>query len=236
MQPTIDHIPVWNPRAGQRPVLGPTPCIHPTATVQNSRIGAWTEIGAYATVLDATIGDYTYVAGCHSHIWHAAIGKFTSIASAVRINPPNHPMQRVTQHHCTYRRRQYGFDTQDDAELFAWRREQHVTIGHDVWLGHGAVILPGVSVGTGAVVAAGAVISKSVDPYDVVAGVPARKLYRRFSDDIVAALQAIAWWDWDRETLCDRFNDLMDIERFVSLYAHTAAETQPAEKTVANSA
>jgi phosphonate metabolism protein (transferase hexapeptide repeat family) len=217
LQP-IDHIPAWSPDSGQRPRLGPAPWIHPTATVQDSLIGSWTEIGAYTTVLEATIDDYSYVAGNHGQIWHATIGKFTSIAAAVRINPPNHPMHRVTQHHCTYRRRQYGFDERDDASVFAWRREQTVDIGHDVWIGHGAVILPGVHIGTGAVIGAGAVVSRSVAPYAVVAGVPARQLRRRFDDGIVDALLAIAWWDWDRETLCRRFNDLMDVEGFVGRY------------------
>ncbi len=222
MLQSVDHMPDWNPRAGQRPVLGKTPCIHPTATVRDSRLGAWTEIGAHTTVLESNIGDYSYIDGCHSQVWCAAIGKFTSIAALVRINPPNHPMQRVTQHHCTYRRRQYGFDTSDDETLFAWRRSRKVTIGHDVWIGHGAVILPGVTVGTGAVVGAGAVVSKPVAAYDIVAGVPARRLRPRFAPHVVAALLAIAWWDWDRETLQRRFKDLMDIERFVARYAPAA--------------
>jgi phosphonate metabolism protein (transferase hexapeptide repeat family) len=222
MPPTVDHTPDWNPLTGQLPVLGEVPCIHPTATVRDSRLGAWTEIGAYTTVLEAEIGDYSYIDGCHSQVWCAAIGKFTSIAAAVRINPPNHPMQRVTQHHCTYRRRQYGFDCADDAALFAWRRSRKVTIGHDVWIGHGAVVLPGVTVGSGAVVGAGAVVSKTVAPYDIVAGVPARRLGARFAPPIVEALLAIAWWDWARETLCRRFKDLLDIEQFVARYADIA--------------
>jgi phosphonate metabolism protein (transferase hexapeptide repeat family) len=219
MPQCVDHTPNWNPLAGQRPALGETPSIHPTATVRQSRIGAWTEIGAYTTVLDSEIGDYSYLAGCHSQVWCTAIGKFTSIAAAVRLNPPNHPMQRVTQHHCTYRRCQYGFDTSDDEALFAWRRSQKVAIGHDVWIGHSAVILPGVTVGTGAVVGAGAVVSKPVAPYDIVAGVPARRLRSRFAPHVIEALLDIAWWDWDRETLFRRFKDLMDIELFVARYA-----------------
>jgi phosphonate metabolism protein (transferase hexapeptide repeat family) len=221
LQP-VEHRPTWNPRAGQRPELGPSPCIHPTAIVRESRVGAWTEIGAFTTLLESTLDDYSYVAAGNSQIWCAAIGKFTSIAAAVRINPPNHPMERVTQHHCTYRRRQYGFDTQDDETVFARRRRQKVIIGHDVWIGHGAVILPGIAIGTGAVVGAGAVVSRSVAPYAIVAGVPARPLRRRFSDEIVASLLDIAWWNWDRATLGRRFQDLMDIERFVARYGRGA--------------
>jgi hypothetical protein len=84
------------------------------------------------------------------------------------------------------------------------------------------VILPGVQIGSGAVVGAGAVVSRSVAPYDVVIGVPARRLRRRFTEEIAAALLDIAWWDWDRETLCRRFGELMDVERFVTRHARVA--------------
>jgi hypothetical protein len=60
----------------------------------------------------------------------------------------------------------------DDAEFFQWRRDDRVVIGNDVWIGHGAIVLPGVTIGDGAVVAAGAVVSKDVTPYTIVGGVP----------------------------------------------------------------
>ena len=63
---------------------------------------------------------------------------------------------------------------EDDAEIFAWRRQHRVTIGHDVWIGHGAILLPGVSVGLGGAIGAGAVVTKDVAPYTIVAGNPAR--------------------------------------------------------------
>jgi hypothetical protein len=77
-------------------------------------------------------------------------------------------------------------------------------------------------VGTGSVVGAGAVVSKPVVPYDIVAGVPARRLRSRFAPHVVEALLAIAWWDWDRETLCRRFKDLLDIDQFIARYADVA--------------
>ena len=66
--------------------------------------------------------DYSYAAGTDGVIHYAQIGKFCSIASHVAINPGDHPMGRVTHHHLTYRRRQFGLAPQDDAEFFDWRR------------------------------------------------------------------------------------------------------------------
>lgn len=70
-----------------------------------------------------------------------------------------------------------------------------VTIGHDVWLGSGCMILSGVTIGHGAVVAARAVVTRDVPPYAVVAGNPARVVRRRFDEASVAALLDAAWWD-----------------------------------------
>ena len=74
-------------------------------------------------------------------------------------------------------------------------------VGNDVWLGHECLLMPGVTVGDGAIVAARAVVSRDVPPYAVVAGNPARVVRLRFSDDEIARLLALAWWDWPPEAL-----------------------------------
>ena len=86
-------------------------------------------------------------------------------------------------------------------------------------IGAGAVILPGVTIGRYAMVGAGAVVAKDVAPYEVVVGVPARPIRKRFSDDVIEKLLHVAWWDWDRRTLEERFHDLMDIDTFLAKYA-----------------
>jgi phosphonate metabolism protein (transferase hexapeptide repeat family) len=204
--------------APQPILLGETPTIHATALIEHSQIGSWTEIGPATTIVESTFDDYSYAAGDVSIIY-ADVGKFCSIASHVRINPGNHPMERVTQHHCTYRRVQYGFGDADETAFFDWRRAARCTIGHDVWLGHAATVMPGVSVGTGAVVGASAVVTKDVAPYMIVVGVPARPVRPRFPAATVAALLHIAWWNWDRATLEARFHDLLDLPLFLQKYA-----------------
>lgn len=199
-------------------VLGETPVTHPTARIHESSLGAWTRIGEATSIVESSIGDYTYLVD-HCQVIYSEVGKFCSIASHVRINPGNHPMWRPTQHHMTYRRIAYGFDERDDTDFFQWRRDAKVTVGHDVWMGHGAIILPGVTIGTGAVIAAGAVVSRDVEPYTIVGGVAAKPIRERFPREIAEALLRIAWWDWDRATLEERFADLsMDIEAFCEQY------------------
>jgi virginiamycin A acetyltransferase len=69
-------------------------------------------------------------------------------------------------------------------------------VGSDVWLGHQALVLPGVRIGHGAIVGARSVVAADVPDYGVVAGDPARLIRRRFTDEQVDRLLRIAWWDW----------------------------------------
>jgi len=199
------------------PQLGLDPCIHPTCRIRDCQIGVWTELMERTEMLETRFGDYSYTAG-DVMIHYADVGKFCSIASHVRINPGNHPMQRVTQHHCTYRKAQYGFGDGFDAEVFEMRRSSHCKIGHDVWIGHAATIMPGVSVGSGAIIGSGAVVTKDVKPYEIVAGVPSARIRMRFPPEIVAALLKIEWWDWEHSRLKERFDELLDVEAFVAKY------------------
>ena len=185
--------------------LGDQPAIHPTARVRDSRFGRYCEVGAGTRVAESCFGDYSYVAG-GSDIIYTEMGRFCSIAAAVRINPGNHPLERVALNHFTYRSSAYGLG-EDDAAFFEWRRSHRVVLGHDVWIGHGAVILPGVTIGTGAAIGAGAVVTKDVPEFAIVVGVPGRVLRHRFPPEIIAALKRIAWWDWPHERLGEALED-----------------------------
>jgi hypothetical protein len=176
------------------------PVTDPTASLTASKLGVYTEVGARTKLLEVELGDYSYIVN-DSDIAYATIGKFTSIAAMTRINPGNHPMERASQSHFTYRASAYFDGAQDDAAFFDWRRGHHVSIGHDVWIGHGAIVLPGRHIGTGAVVGAGAVVTKDIPAYQIAVGNPARVLRPRFPAEIAARLQALAWWDWPHERL-----------------------------------
>ena len=195
------------------------PLIHPTAEVEASTLGRYTEVEARSRLSETALGDYSYVMQ-DCMVWAATIGKFANIAAAVRINATNHPTWRPTLHHFTYRAGDYFEGAEDEAEFFARRRATPVTIGHDVWIGHGATLLPGVTVGDGAVVGAGAVVSRDVAPYTIVGGVPARLIRERFPAAVAERYRRLAWWDWPHDALFAALQDFrtLDAEAFLDRY------------------
>jgi phosphonate metabolism protein (transferase hexapeptide repeat family) len=199
------------------PSLDSEPTIHPTARVLNSRLGEWTEIDREVRMYESELGHYSYcMERCQFD--YATVGKFTSIASDVRLGPAEHPTGRPTQHHMTYRRAKYDFAETDGEEVFARRREQPVAIGHDVWIGHSVTVMPDVTIGTGAVVGAGAIVTTDVEPYEIVAGVPAEPIDRRFHEETAERLLDTQWWDWSRETIEKRFAEFRDLKTFIENY------------------
>ena len=147
---------------------------------------------------DITIGRFTYgVENLSIRQWNEGaslkIGAFCSLASAITVFlGGNHRTDWITT---------FPFGHVFADELGGTQITGHpgtrgdVIVGDDVWIGHGATIMSGVTIGTGAVVAANAVVVKDVAPYDIVGGNPAKVVKKRFSDDIVALLLQLRWWD-----------------------------------------
>jgi phosphonate metabolism protein (transferase hexapeptide repeat family) len=200
-------------------LLSEAPNVDATARIRDCELGLWTAVGARTTMAESVMGDYSYVTNDASIIY-SEIGKFCSIAAHTRLNPGNHPTWRAALHHFTYRSVSYQLGEEDDAEFFEWRRERKVTLGNDVWIGHAAILLPGVTIGTGAVVGASAVVNRDVPPFAVYSGFPAKLLRWRFDEPVREALQRIAWWDWPRESLRDALADFRKLraEEFVEKY------------------
>jgi virginiamycin A acetyltransferase len=166
------------------------------------------------------IGDFTYYADFddvrnfeknvkyHFDFNHdkLLIGKFCSIAHGAEfiLNGGNHQTSALS----TYPFEIFGGDWAGSMEGRQYPHKGDIVIGNDVWIGYRAVIMPGVSVGDGAIIAACAVVTKDVPPYAIVGGNPAQIIRKRFSEEQIARLQELKWWDWPLEEITRRVKEL----------------------------
>ncbi len=140
------------------------------------------------------------------------IGNYCSISNySIFDGGFGHYHENVSQ----YDWRQMGFESN-----FHSKTKGDISVGSDVWIGDNAIIMSGVSIGHGAVIAAGSIVTKDVDPYVIVAGVPAKMKKYRFSLDVIEALLDIAWWDWTEDKIRDNINLInnSDIKKFIHLH------------------
>ena len=145
------------------------------------------------------------------------IGRFCAIAAEVRFLMPgaNHADLGPS----TYPFGVFGAGWADTMDIVMSAPSRGDTVvGHDVWLGYSALVLPGVRIGHGAVVAAASVVARDVPPYAIVAGNPARVIRSRFPEEDVARLLRAAWWDWPIDLVTEHARTIMagtaaDLER-----------------------
>lgn len=162
--------------------------------IRKSCIGKYCLIDRQNLIMSSIVGDRSYT-GPWNMIFHCTIGKYCSISYGVTIGAPEHNYTRPSTHQFIYEPR-YGL-FEEDTIVREEKFNQPVSIGNDVWIGCNSTILRGVSVGNGAIVAANAVVTKDVPPYSIVAGVPARVIKYRFSQEIIDRLLSLQWWNWD---------------------------------------
>lgn len=129
------------------------------------------------------------------------IGKFCSIACGAKFifTSANHTLKSLSTYPFPLFFEEWGLDKADVAD--SWDNKGDIVVGNDVWIGYEAVIMSGVTIGDGAIIGTRAVVTKDVQPYTIVGGVPAKPIRKRFSDDIVASLLEIKWWEWETEKI-----------------------------------
>ena len=134
------------------------------------------------------------------------IGKFCSIACGAKFifNSANHTQRSLSTYIFPVLFEEWDLDVARIPE--AWDNRGDIVVGSDVWIGYEAVILSGVTIGDGAIVGARAVVTKDVPPYTIVGGVPAKPIRKRFSEEDIAQLLELRWWDWPREKIAASIN------------------------------
>jgi virginiamycin A acetyltransferase len=196
-------MPVPDPNRIYPPVYGPNygraqgwPAVFLKPLVES----AFTEVGEYtyyADPVDPTGFERNNVL-FHYGPDKLVIGKYTAIAREVRflMGAANHLMNGIS----TYPFPMFGADWMAEMDSFAARSFRGDTVvGNDVWLGYQALVMPGVTIGDGAIVAARSVVAADLPPYCIAAGNPARVVRMRFTDEQIARLRRIAWWNWPGE-------------------------------------
>lgn len=156
------------------------------------------------------VGDYTYYDDTRSPLdWEhnnvlfnypffgekLVIGRYCALAegSVFMMGAANHRLSSVT----TYPFNVFGGKWRDIStpHIDELPHKGDTVIGNDVWIGHKAVNMPGVTIGDGSIVAAWSVVTKSFPPYSVIGGNPARLIRKRFDDELIDLLLKLRWWD-----------------------------------------
>lgn len=168
------------------------------------------------------VGRYTY--GHEALLGNStvkSIGRYCSIHKTARA-VVNHLKDCVSQHTFIETCLDYSWEKREERVKLA---KQHIEaanppikIGNDVWIGAYAVILPGVTIGDGAIIAAGAIVTKDVEDYSIVAGVPAKHIKYRFSEEIIKALKRIQWWNWERSLIEENIELFYEPEKLIEWY------------------
>jgi acetyltransferase-like isoleucine patch superfamily enzyme len=192
------------------------------------------------------IGAYTFLGGEGSVIRHVAeIGRFSMIGPGAQIGLVEHPGHHISAHVIFEHDVTKQFPTKEARDFFgrnrrliesaraSWaeRSGGRIRIGNDVWIGQGVTISRGVTIGDGAIVASRAVVTKDVEPYSIVGGVPGKHIKWRFPEEIRRKLLELQWWRhglaaMDGVDVTDVSGALARIERNIGSAAHLSSATK----------
>ncbi len=186
--------------------------LYPEVILFSANISDHVYTGNRTAISNSSIGRYSYLAG-NNRIFNTSIGSFCSIAENVCIGHAEHPYQQFSTSPIFYKK-DNPFGTN---KFFQKETNEFSTtiIGNDVWIGYNAYIRSGVTIGNGCVIGTGAVVTKNIEPYTIIAGVPAKTLKKRFDDKTILKLENDKWWDLEDEALLqyakENFLDLSNL-------------------------
>lgn len=151
---------------------------------------------------------------------HLIIGKFCSIACGAKFifTSANHTMDSLSTYPFPLFYEEWALPVSEITS--AWDNKGDIVIGNDVWIGYEAVILCGVHIGDGAIIGTRAVVTKDVEPYTIVGGVPAKPIRKRFGQETVEKLETLRWWDLPP----DEIRALLPLIRRGDIAGHPAPE------------
>ena len=129
------------------------------------------------------------------------IGKYCSIACGAKflLNSANHTLRSLSTYPFPIFYEAWGTPVSEVSS--AWDNRGDIVIVNDVWIGYEAVILSGVHIGDGAIIGARAVVTRDVEPYTIMGGVPARPIRKRYDEETIQRLLALRWWDFPPEQM-----------------------------------
>ena len=180
-------------------------------------VGNFNTFYDYVTIIDTKISDFVYV-GQGTRIINASIGKFCSIGPDVKIGLGKHPPHFISTFPAFYSTLSQCNITFTSRNYF--KETGTITIGNDVWIGANAIIMDDVKIGDGAIIAAGAVVTKDVEPYAIVGGIPAHTIKMRFTSEEISILMNFKWWDKDLTWLKKNFANFNAPEVFFKTTIH----------------
>lgn len=155
---------------------------------------------------------------------NATIGRYCCIGDRVYTVSGTHPSSDFVSIHPAFysTKKQSGFtfvneDRFNETSFNKVDKKTSVYIGNDVWIGSNVVLIGGIEIGDGAIIAAGAVVTKNVEPYAIVGGVPAKLIKKRFSPEQIDFLNSFCWWEKDAKWIKDNCQNMDDIEKFIEV-------------------
>ena len=194
-----------NSRIGRKTILGNKSIINNSNLSSETKIGINCRVGHSTLSGKVKVGNYTTInkSIIIGRLNPINIGKFCSIAPDVYITDINHNLKRRTTHFM------YKYIDVID-KIDELKSNGGVEIGNDVWIGKSSIILSGITIGDGAVIAAGSIVTKDVEPYSVVAGIPAKLIKKRFNDNIIKKLIKEKWWNLSIQELTKKEKKFFD--------------------------